>query len=1014
MSDCLHREFRCRLMNLGAVMVIVAVSSALAACGSDPEGTQTGTVHDYGLPNEQLIALQAVNTSLSADKTVAGIQVQVACVGTPGDVVIPNPTFEVVPAKATSMEGGNLVIDKAGAYTVACTISLSNVRDESPANLLVVPAAAMKITAAVAPAKISGGVSAAVTCTGEDAFGNDVAQGDGEWSATVDPSDLGEVDGLNVKGKKAGKGTVNCEFSDTAEGATHSGADLEVIPGKPHKTTATVDPAKFTAGGSAKVTCTVEDVAGNKLSATDLDFTATADADMKVDGMTITTTKSGKYEVRCQHKQATEEQVAAKVTVDPEVPVSWVLVPKPAKEPKPGKFVYKSGETIKLYGLGKDKYDNDVINIPINPPAAWTPTDGITPNGDPEVKSYTLDTDGLFTFTASLLDHPTLGSKSVDILVDSTGPLVLISEPERASTRDGVAKFTIKGTVIDELSGVKSFTLNEQVLTVAGDGSFETETEAAHAMNALIWQAEDEWENKSNGVQTYYYSTKWYDMDFEKPEKAFVNDGIAFWMSQAMIDNPPHDHKNPHDLATVIEIFLGSMDLSALIGQGIPIDQGGFKGQATFDNLKMGDKGFNNGYPEVTITVIDGGLHMIAKIHNFSMDVGIEGKLGLLPVPKQTATIAAKSIEISFDMMLTVDEATGTVKSTAKDVDVNFIGMSIQLKGVLGFLSNWLLTAIQPVLTPLFEAIIKDQIGAVLSDQLGAAFSALALNQEMEIPPLIGEGDPVKVKLKSRVGQMTFFPTKVQNGGIIFGMDASMTSQNKVPYKTLGSLARAGCLVPGKTEVFNPGQKFPLEIGLADDFVNELLWAIWNGGLLKLNIGAEQLGTVDLSQFGVSDLSVQTDFMLPPVFTSCVGDGTVKLQMGDLKLHAVLSLSGKPVDVWLFVTMQATVEIKGVENPKTGATEIGFSMKEIDFVELEVDKINDEAKNLEGLFIALIKDVMMPKLLDGLGSSLGSYPLPAIDLSSISPDIPKDTKLELEIKNVANENGYAYLRGNLK
>lgn len=1014
MSNSSRSEARRRLMDLSAILVAFATLSALSACGGDPEGTQTGTTHDYGLPNDQLITLQAVDTSLSADKTVAGVLVKVACVGTPGDVVIPNPTFEVAPAEATSIEGDSLVIDKAGAYTVACTIGLSSVRDESPANLLVVPAAAMKITAAVAPAKVAGGEKATITCTGEDAFGNDVAKGDGEWDAAVDPSDLGDIDALGITGKKAGKGTVNCEFSHTAEGATHTAADFEVVAGKPHRTIATVEPAKFTAGGGAKVTCTVEDVAGNKIGATDLDFTVTADADLTVDGKNVTTTKSGKYEVRCQHKEATAEQTAAVVTVDPEVPVSWVLVPKPAKEPKPGKFVYKSGETIKLYGLGKDKYDNDVKNISINPPAAWTPTDGITPNGDPEVKSYTLDTDGLFTFTASLLDFPALGSKSVDILVDSTGPLVLISEPERASTRDGVAKFTVKGTVIDELSGVKSFTLNEQVLTVAGDGSFEMETEAAHAMNALIWKAEDEWENKSNGVQTYYYSTKWYDMDFAKPEKAFVNDGIAFWMSQAMIDNPPHDHKNPHDLATVIEIFLGSMDLSALIGQGIPIDQAGFKGQATFDNLKMGDKTFNNGYPEVSITVIDGGMHMIAKIHNFSMDVGIEGKLGIAPIPKQTATIAAKSIEISFDMMLSINEATGEVTSTAKDVDVNFVGMSIQLKGVLGFLSNWLLTAIQPVLTPLFEAIIKDQIGKVLSTQLGAAFSALALNQEMEIPPLIGEGDPVKVKLKSRIGQMTFFPTKVQNGGIIFGMDASMTAENKVPYKPLGSLARAGCLVPGKTEVFNPGQKFPLEIGLADDFVNELLWAIWNGGLLKLAIGAEQLGSVDLSQFGVSDLSVETDFMLPPVFTSCLGDGTVKLQMGDLKLHAVLSLSGKPVDVWMFVTMQATVEIKGVENPKTGATEIGFSMKEIDFVELEVDKINDEAKNLEGLFVSLIKDVMMPKLLDGLGSSLGSFPLPAIDLSSISPDIPKGTKLELEIKNVANEDGYAYLRGNLK
>ncbi len=1001
-----------------STLILLGTLLALG-CGNSPAGTNTGNTHDYGLPSSNLIALQSVETALSAEKTPAGVAVQVSCVGTPGDVVIPNPTFEVKPEQLATLEGGSMTIEKTGAYTVACTIKTNNVIDDTPAHLLVVPAEAVAITTTVEPAKIGAGDKATITCGGTDAFGNDVSAGEGDWSAEVEPSELGTIDALEITGAKAGKGKVTCNFSNADPEATREGADLEVIPGKPHKTVATVDPAEFVAGGSAKVTCTVEDVAGNVLSATDLDFTLATDSELEAQAMTVTTTKAGTWEIRCKHKSGDTEQTETEVKVLPAAPVSWALVPKPKKEPKPGKFVYKAGDTVKLYGLGKDKYDNEVKNIPINPPATWTPKEGVTPNGDPVVKSYTMDVDGVYTFTASLADWPDMGSKSVELLVDSTGPLVLITDPKRASTRDGVAKVTVKGSVVDELSGVKSFVINKQAVTIGGDGSFAFEMEAKHAMNPLIWKAADEWDNERAGVQTYYYSTKWYDMDYAAPEKAFVNDGIGFWMSQAMIDNPPHDHKAPHDLATVIEIFIGTMDLSALIGQGMPINQGGFEGKATFENLKMGDKNFNNGYPEVSITVIEGGMHMVAKIHNFSMDVGIEGKLGIgalpkAPIPKQTATVSAKSIEISFDMMLTIDEKTGTVKAEAKDVDVNFVKMEIKLKGVLGFLSNWLLKAIQPILTPLFETVLKDQLKKVLSEQLGAALSALALNQEMEIPPLIGEGEPVKVKIKSKVGQLKFFPTKVQNGGILFGMDASVTSETKVDFKTLGTLARAGCLEPGKVEVFNPGQKFPLEIGLADDFVNELLFSIWNGGLLKLAIGEEQLGSVDLSQFGVKDLTVETDFMLPPVFTSCVAGDTVKLQVGDLHLHAKLSLSGKPVDVWLFVTMQATVEINAVKNPKTGETEIGFALKEIDFVELEIDKINDEAKNLQGLFVQLIKDVMMPKLMDGLGSSLGSFPLPAIDLSSISPSIPKDTKLELAIKDVANEEGYAYLRGNLK
>lgn len=996
---------------IGGVLLCAVIA---AGCGSDPAGKDGGKTHDYGLPAEQLAGLQAINTSLSAAKTAAGVSVEVACVGTPGDVVITHPTFEVTPQGEFEINGATLTIKTAGLYAVACTIAVGDLRDDTPEQLVVVPAKATEIQTKVEPAKIGGGATAKVTCSGLDAFGNDVSKGDGSWTAEVTPTALASAKDLTLTGGKSGKGLVQCLWSDTAEGAAKHPADLEVIPGTPFKTFATVDPGTVAAGESAQATCKLEDAAGNPLDAPAGDFTLESTEGLKFDGLKASSEKAATYEIKCRHKSGKTEQEAAKLIVKAADPVSWYLVPSPTKEPKPGVYVYAAGNTVKMIGRGEDKFGNEIKSMNIQAPATFKPEEGIKKNGEPEVKSYTLQIDGKYTVTATLADFPALGEKSVELLVDSTGPMVLISEPKRADTLKDSDKVMVKGTVLDELSPLKSFELNGQVVKVEGDGSFALETTAVHAMNPLIWVALDEWDNKSDGVQTYYYSTKWYDMAFDKPKESFVNDGIGFWMGQSMIDSPPHDHSAPKDLATVVEIFLKHLDLSSMLGTGFPIKQQGFDGQATFENIKFGDQNFNKGYPEIAITVIDGGLHMVGKIHNFSMDVALSGKLLGVAIPKQVATITAKTIEISFDMMLTVDEATGKITSAAKDVDVNFVNMSIKLQGVLGFLSNWLLTAIQPILTPLLEATIKDQLGKVLADQLGAALSALALNQEMEIPPLIGKGDPVKVKITSGVGQLKFWPTKVQNGGILFGMDASVTSEKKVDHKVLGSLARAGCLVPGVVEVFNPGQKFPLEIGLADDFVNQLLFAIWNGGLLKLKLGEDMFGSVDLTQFGVKDLSIETDFMLPPVFTSCVGDGTVKLQLGDLHMHAMLSMNGKPIDIWLYVTLQATVEIKGVNNPKTGATEIGFSLKEIDFLELEVDKINEEAKSLEGLFVKLIKDVMMPKLMEGLGSSLGSFPLPAIDLSSISPQIPKDTKLELDIKSIANEKGYAYLRGNLK
>ena len=210
----------------------------------------------------------------------------------------------------------------------------------------------------------------------------------------------------------------------------------------------------------------------------------------------------------------------------------------------------------------------------------------------------------------------------------------------------------------------------------------------------------------------------------------------------------------------------------------------------------------------------------------------------------------------------------------------------------------------------------------VLADQMGKVFEALAINQKFSLPALIGNGAPVDMMINSRISQIICTPTINQAGGILFAMDASVTSEKMVNYTPLGSIGRAGCLVPGAVEVFNHGQKFPLEIGLAEDFINQLLFSLWNAGSMVTSLTEADIGdSFNVSSFGVSDLKITTDFMLPPVMTSCVDDGSNKLQMGDLHLHAQLKLNDQFVDIWLWVTLQATVKLSAVADPKAAVGE---------------------------------------------------------------------------------------------
>lgn len=1009
-----------RVRRLFSVVALVAFATSLGACGSDADSANAKAApKTYGLPGGVLATLNGVTTSLAPATVRAGEQVTVSCFGQPGDVEIPEPGFEVEGAEGVKKDGAKLSIEKTGIYKVRCTLHDGNTRDDVGAELQVTPADAVETNTALDPAKIAAGDEAKVACSGKDKFDNPIGPNDGEWTINVAPEALAEAKDAAVSGRKAGKGKVTCMLKDTAA-TTINGADLEVVPGKAAKTIATVKPAKILAGESAEVVCSVEDAYGNALPTDGV--TLDLPTDLKLSGTKVTTTVKGEYEIKCS-TTGSVEQVPGKLTVDAAAPVDWKLVAKVHKD------VWAVEDTILLRGKGTDEFGNETNFLKVNmPPTIVGEAKGLEQNPPaPEPpKSYSFVMDGKYSFTTTLEDYKALGERTLEVLCDSEGPKVLISSPERGATLKGDKKVQVKGMVVDDWSGVKSFTINGSDVTVGEDGAFTFEVESAAGMNALIWKALDSWERESTGVQSYYFSNVWYKNDAKAPEKSHVDNGIGVWLGQQVIDSGKHDHKNPKDLATVAEIIMGTLDWNALLKVAEqPFNQKilatTIDGKALIKNVTMGDKAFNNGYPEVSITVIKGGMNLIGKVHNFSADLALEGTLHTPPLPKsnfgQVVTVSAKAIEIQMDLLLTLDEKTGKITSEAKNVDVNFVNLDINVSGLLGILSNWLLKAGGPLIESALEQVLKTSINSLLGSQIGSALEQLALNQKLSLPPFIGDGDPSELTLNSRIGELTFFPTQAQAGGMIVGMDASMTAEKKIDRNPLGSWGRDGCLDPTqkKNQVFSPGQKFPLELAMADDFINQLLFSLWYGGGLTLTIDEKLIGgNVDLSSFGVSNLTVSTEFWLPPILNTCVDPKNVKIQIGDLKLNAKLNLSETPVDIDLFITTQATAELKAVQNPKTGETEIGIALKEIDFLELEIVNINAEAKNLEELFVNLIKTVMMPKLIESLGAGLGSFPLPAIDLSAFSPEIPKGTELALAIQKIEAKNGYTYLNGYLK
>ncbi len=1001
-----------------ATLTLATLGVLTTGCGdSQANATPEDLGLTVGLQPGQLASIESVDTQLSEGHVIAGTVVTVQCIGQPGEVKIPQPTYTVTPTKGVTIDKANLTGTLVGSYQVQCTLPerAANPKDKS-AILSVSAGPAATLTTTINPQTIHAGDVASAACSGKDAYGNDVGKDGIAWSLALDPPNAGTITDLSVTGWLAGTVTVKCALESSPD-AVSDGAPLVITAGAAYKTTATVTPATFEAGaGSTQVTCAAVDQWGNTVDASGATLMYPKALTSTSGG--LTSTVSGKYDIQCMMANVTKENATpGTVTVTPGKPVSMTLWPKPNMP------FYKIDDTIKMFGLGKDKFGNDVPEMPLQQPCAVDPPEGVTVNAGG--KSYSFNTDGHYHFVGTSVDYPSLSAETT-LTCDSVGPLVLITEPARGATLNGDPIVHVKGTVIDVTSAVKSFTIGGQEVTIAADGSFTFDIPSVWGMNPIEWEAHDQWDNISQGVQTYYYSTQWFLSDFNTPKDSEINDAIGIWLSQNILDNGTHNHTTPKDIVSVLEIVLGKLDLNSLLGGGVSLGVINVLGTTvtpSIGNVKLGDPLKNGGYPLIDMEVLDGGIYVSAKIYGLSADLNLDiNLLGFVPF-KTVTTIAADEIDIGLDIYLSKDPATGKLVSSAKNTTIQLQNLTILPSGplvqqlnnvginVTGFLAQLEKLILAP-LTNLLTTVLAPQLDQLIGGQLGTIFNMLAINTTIPLGPFIGKGAPANLKLTSDVGTLAF----QKKQGIVFGLMASMTAEKKVPHDVLGSIGRAGCLAENaKPVVFNPTEKYGLEVGLADDFVNQLLHAIWNGGLLQLALDSSVLGNIDMSTYGVKDLSVETDFMLPPILNTCADGEWLTLQIGDLGIHAMLSFSGTPIDMYAYALVTAKVKIEAVADPKnpgSKAISLNLDPKSV-ALKLEVTKINSEALPFKDIFVSLITG-LVPNLVGGISGGLGAIPLPSIDLSTLSPAIPAGTMLGLDIQEIANVAGYTYIRGTIK
>ncbi|MSQ82942.1 MAG: hypothetical protein EXR77_08500 [Myxococcales bacterium] len=609
--------------------------------------------------------------------------------------------------------------------------------------------------------------------------------------------------------------------------------------------------------------------------------------------------------------------------------------------------------------------------------------------GDAKCVGNTISCDDSNACTADSCDVKA-GCKHALVVSNACRPVIDISYPPRAATINSKNNVvTVKGSVKSGAGAITSFVLNGVAVPVGADGSFASNVAAKPGGNTLVFDATDKMGSKKRRVQAFLWSTVFFKPDPKVAGSGMIDEGLAFWLSQQVIDDG--DHALPaNDLATIFEIYLQTLNIASLLPT--PLYSGsGFT--VTASNLK---------YDPAKVTLKSAAtdvLKLTAKIANVTADLDAKGPLGI----KSTGKLKIASIDIVSEVQLSVDPTTHMliVKSLNSLATINGLVIS-NFSGLFGSLINSLIPTVTGSLKPQLEKQLNDAMAKQIEPALASALNALALNTSFEITKLDGSGGKVKLTLQS-----DFNDVDGDAAGLAFIERGRVTAIKATPYDNLGVPGRILCGT-GVQKIMVLKQK-PLELTIADDAFNQLLHGTWYGGLFEFPVPATLLGNIDLSQYGVSDLTMKVSAMLAPTMDDCNAKTELMAHIGDFKVDAKLKLFGKPMDVVIYATFTAGIEIKASN------AAIGISLTEIKTSAIQVDVVQDDMVSSEGVLEKLVADNLLGNLVAKLGGdALGSFPLPKIDLSAALPTLPPGTGIAIAPEVVTRKLGNSIVGGKLK
>lgn len=566
------------------------------------------------------------------------------------------------------------------------------------------------------------------------------------------------------------------------------------------------------------------------------------------------------------------------------------------------------------------------------------------------------------------------------VLSNACRPQITVDYPPRGSTivgTPGVPVVKVTGKVTSAAAKIDALTLNSEPVLVAADGTFKADVVAAPGGNTLDFNVADAAGGTRRRVQSFLWSSEY--LRPEVPGEQLVPDGLAFYLSQAALDDG--DATAPaDDIATLLGIALANFDIAAVIDPNKPITS------STGYDVYLTSLSF--GSTKVGLTARDGGLAISAQLGDVLGDLFFDCTTWTCELSggDSTGGLSITKLGVTAETMIWVD-AQSQVRVTAMNAMTDLDPNDVDIWSDNGW-TNFLITIIEPfimngVVMDITTAL-NDTINTQLGPALAGALNTLVVDAYFDLPNL-GGGDTIPVNLVTKMAKTDFQDgvappdPSPPTGGEIHQSGGGYFTADVTPYKNDGVPGRVGCAA--SDEALSIPKTAEVEVALADDMINQILYGAWRGGLLEFPVPPELAGAGE----GLEIIDFVASGMLAPTASDCRTPGELLAHIGDLRFDAHLVVLDKPMSFTAYTSMIVRLEV-AVEGDA-----IAVGIPEVLEIRTELTANEDNMINAEEFIISKLESGLANTITEALGGGgLGGINLPVVDLSA-QLGLPPDT-----------------------